>query len=140
MRSVKDDGQLAPHMIANTTTANARTEHPDGVQAGRPHPAASTTAAVKFGKRSCADASDPGRRYRLDAAITEIARPPHGTQTRSDSDFCRASQVVERNSRASVIAGRPKSFLMDLESRYPQMSCLPALQGLDVRWIGERSG
>jgi hypothetical protein len=50
MRSAKDDGQLAPHMIATTTTPNARTKHPDGVQAGRPRPAASITAIVKFGK------------------------------------------------------------------------------------------
>jgi hypothetical protein len=37
-------------VIATTTTANARTKHPDAVQAGRLRPAASTTAVVKFGK------------------------------------------------------------------------------------------
>jgi hypothetical protein len=48
MRSSKGDGQLAPHVIATTTTANGRTKHPDGVQAGRPRSAASTTAVVKL--------------------------------------------------------------------------------------------
>ena len=38
------------NVIVTTTTANARTKHPDGVQGGRPHPAASTTAVVKFGE------------------------------------------------------------------------------------------
>jgi hypothetical protein len=50
IRSAKDDAQLAPHVIATTTTANASTKHPDAVQAGHPRPAVSTTAVVKFGK------------------------------------------------------------------------------------------
>jgi hypothetical protein len=50
IRSSKGDGQLAPNVIATTTTANARTKHPDAVQGGRLRPAASTTAVVKFGK------------------------------------------------------------------------------------------
>jgi hypothetical protein len=48
MPSSKGKGQLAPHVIVVTRTANARTEHPDTVQTGRPRPVASTTAVVKL--------------------------------------------------------------------------------------------
>jgi hypothetical protein len=37
-------------VIATTTIGNAPPKHPDGVQGCRPHPAASTTAVMKFGK------------------------------------------------------------------------------------------
>jgi hypothetical protein len=113
IRSAKDDGQLAPHMIATTTTANAPTEHPDGVQAGHPRPAASIAAVVKFvasGNEVAPRHLTRSRRYWLDAAITEIATPPpRGSNPFRLRGLPRASQVVGRNSGSRVITGQPNS-------------------------------
>jgi hypothetical protein len=112
IRSSEGDGQLALHVITTTTTANARTKHPDGVQeAVRTRPLA-PTQSWNLGNEVAPTHLTP-------VAVTGWTRRsprslhhhPTGTQTRSDSDVCRASQVVGRNNRASVTAGQQKPSL-----------------------------
>ena len=49
-RGLTNDRQDAPHLVAGTTTASARTKHPVNVRTGQSHPAANRRRAAAIGR------------------------------------------------------------------------------------------
>ena len=73
MRGPTSDRQHTPHLDAGTTTASARTKNPNGVRAGRPHPADSTPQSSDRGARNMRMPRGDGGTGRTGSTLPNLA-------------------------------------------------------------------